>query len=221
VQPISNLTCLVDKIDEEIRSKSLLKHPFYEMWSRGELSGDDLRGYSKEYFQLVKLVPHLVQNVLALAPKSEISNQIRHSLKEEEEHIGLWKRFAVSLGVSAEELDSHPAYPETIEALKALDSTTRSSFIAGVAAMYAYELEIPKISSTKIKGLKQFYGLDSLDSRAYFEAHEEADVRHAGIWKSILVDYEDEGQALNAASKSLNAQNQLLTSVMKNQMKVG
>ena len=214
------MTSLVDQIDEEIHGKSLLKHPFYEMWSRGELSRDDLRGYSKEYFQLVKIVPHLVQNVLALA-KSQVRNQITHSLKEEEEHIGLWKRFAVSLGVSAEELDFHPAYPETIEALKALDSTTRSSFIEGVAAMYAYELEIPKISSTKIKGLKQFYGPDTLDSRAYFEAHEEADVRHAGIWRSILLDNEDEGQALNAASKSLDAQNQLLTSVMKNHMKLG
>ncbi|MGI0079282.1 MAG: pyrroloquinoline quinone biosynthesis protein PqqC, partial [Nitrososphaerales archaeon] len=40
---------LVERINREVEERSLLKHPFYEMWSRGQLSLDDLSGYSKEY----------------------------------------------------------------------------------------------------------------------------------------------------------------------------
>ena len=44
---------IVQKIDEMIEERSLLKHPFYEMWSDGKLKLESLAGYSKEYFQLV------------------------------------------------------------------------------------------------------------------------------------------------------------------------
>ena len=45
---------LIKRIDQIIEDKSLLKHPFYEMWSDGKLELDSLKGYSKEYYQLVK-----------------------------------------------------------------------------------------------------------------------------------------------------------------------
>ena len=48
---------LIQKIDQIIEERSLLKHPFYEMWSDGKLTQDSLAGYSKEYFQLVQVVP--------------------------------------------------------------------------------------------------------------------------------------------------------------------
>ncbi|NIP31398.1 MAG: pyrroloquinoline quinone biosynthesis protein PqqC, partial [Candidatus Dadabacteria bacterium] len=47
---------LIKRIDEMIEERSLLKHPFYEMWSDGKLTLESLAGYSKEYFQLVKEV---------------------------------------------------------------------------------------------------------------------------------------------------------------------
>ena len=51
--------------------------------------------------------------------------------------------------------------------------------------MYAYEMELPKISRSKIDGLKKLYGMDSEDATKYFEIHEEADVRHAQVWREI------------------------------------
>jgi pyrroloquinoline-quinone synthase len=39
---------LVGRIDSEIEKRSLLKHPFYKMWSEGRLTVDHLQGYSKE-----------------------------------------------------------------------------------------------------------------------------------------------------------------------------
>ena len=43
------MTSLVKSIDQIIEERSLLKHPFYQMWSDGKLELDSLKGYSKEY----------------------------------------------------------------------------------------------------------------------------------------------------------------------------
>ena len=48
---------LIDQINFEIEKYSLLKHDFYKLWQEGKLTLDHLAGYSREYFQLVKIVP--------------------------------------------------------------------------------------------------------------------------------------------------------------------
>ncbi len=58
-----NLRLLIKTIDNEISKRSLLHHKFYTLWSEGKLTLNHLRGYSKEYFQLVKTVPELVHNI--------------------------------------------------------------------------------------------------------------------------------------------------------------
>ena len=55
---------LIDQINIEIERHSLLKHKFYQMWQEGKLTLDNIAGYSKEYYQLVKNVPGMVQNTL-------------------------------------------------------------------------------------------------------------------------------------------------------------
>ncbi len=64
---------LVFMIDQQVEKKSLLKHPFYKMWSNGELSLDHLQGYSLEYFQLVKVVPEMVNNIKLNVTRSEFA----------------------------------------------------------------------------------------------------------------------------------------------------
>ena len=58
------MSLLIQSIDDKIQHKSLLKHKFCTLWSAGSLSMEDLRGYAKEYFQLVKVVQDLVGNSL-------------------------------------------------------------------------------------------------------------------------------------------------------------
>src|SRR5210317_537614 len=67
---------LIKRIDEMIEERSLLKHPFYEMWSDGKLTVESLAGYSKEYFQLVKAVPGFMSPIIEKAPESEIGELI-------------------------------------------------------------------------------------------------------------------------------------------------
>jgi pyrroloquinoline-quinone synthase len=208
---------LVEEIDELVESKSLLKHPFYQMWSKGELTVEHLVGYSKEYFQIVKQVPTLVSNALE---RSEDSCKlvIQENLVEEKDHTELWIRFCSSLGISTKDLQQYKGLPKSVEAVEDLTSLTTLSFEEAVAALYAYELELPKISETKIEGLKKFYGLTNRDALIYFETHEKADVKHAAVWRTIMSTINEKGKrdlALKAAENSLEAQNKLLDSVME------
>lgn len=206
---------VVQRIHSEIEKRSLLKHSFYKMWSEGKLTIDHLQGYSKEYFQLVKIVPNFVESIAEATgnPNDIIINNAR----EEAEHVELWVRFATALGVSRSDLISYGGSEKTNEAVAKLMGLAGLAFEEAVAAMYAYEMELPKISRSKIDGLKKLYGMNSEDATKYFEIHEEADVRHAQVWKEILqtIPSERHEAAINAAIKSLQAQNMLLDSVQE------
>ena len=202
---------LVKKIDQMIEERSLLKHPFYEMWSDGKLSLESLSGYSKEYFQLVKAVPEFMTPIIEKAPQSEITELVANQ-KEESDHIKPWIKFASSLGISEDELLQYDGLEKTQEAVSNL-SNLMNTFEGGSAAMYAFEKEIPKISQTKLEGLANFYGLSGGDATEYFKLHTEADIRHAAAWQHILENTStDENNLIEIADKSISAQNLLLDS---------
>ncbi len=204
---------IIQRIDSEIQKHSLLKHPFYEMWSQGKLTIDHLQGYSKEYFPLVKIIPKFVKSIAD--KKCSSADIITKNANEEAEHIELWLRFATALGLSRTNLINYGGSEKTNAAIAKLMALSNFTFEEAVAAMYAYEMELPKISRSKIDGLKKFYGMDSEDGTKYFEVHEEADVRHAQIWREILqkIPADKHEAALNAVIESLKAQNMLLDSV--------
>jgi len=210
------MNSLVQKIDELIEQKSLLKHPFYQMWSDGKLSKDSLAGYSKEYFQMVKAVPSFVDAIAKFAPEALVE-EIRSNGAEESEHIQPWTDFAVSLGVQRDEIDNYTGLEKTNQAVSELAQTI-TSLEAGAAAMYAFEKEIPKISHTKLEGLEKFYNITSDSATQYFRLHMEADIRHAATWQNILENIPEEKHSalIEVAEKSLSAQNHLLDSCYEN-----
>ena len=95
------------RIDQEIERQSLLRHPFYQLWSKGDLSIDHLQGYSKEYFQLVKSIPLFVRNIISNSSVSALpyfadmsfTKVLNKSMQEESDHIAPWIDFATSIGV--------------------------------------------------------------------------------------------------------------------------
>lgn len=196
------------RIDEMIRERSLLKHPFYRSWSAGELSLDSLAGYSKEYFQLVKAVPGFMDPAIVQAPAGAKA-ELESNRAEEAAHVEPWRLFAESLGVGRSELDSYAGLEKTRRSVEALGSLM-DGYQGTAAAMYAFEKEIPEISQAKLDGLAQFYGIDSTRATEYFRLHTEADVRHAVSWRGALQDAGD--GALETASASLDAQHMLLDS---------
>ena len=206
---------LVEMIDKEICNRSLLKHPFYQMWTNGELNMDHLQGYSKEYSSLVKSVPKMVSNIAKLALNEQGRRIIQVNQKEESEHIELWKNFVLRLGVTNEVFNKYRGDGRTKKAISKLKDLTAVSFEEGVSTMYAYEMELPKISRSKIDGLQKHYRIADNDALLYFRIHEEVDVRHAQVWRDFITEIptQREKPALSAAVKSLEAQNELLDSV--------
>ena len=205
------MTSIIQKIDQIIEERSLLKHPFYEMWSDGKLEFDSLAGYSKEYFQLVKQIPKFMEPLVDSAP-DEMKDELIFNMNEETNHIELWRKFAGEMNISREELSNYHGLEKTNDAVSGL-SSLMNSFNFGACAMYAFEKEIPKISEIKLDGLKEFYGLDTKNATEYFEKHMEADIRHTASWRKIIEhSSENEGKIIQTATKSVSAQNLLLDS---------
>ena len=202
---------IIKRIDAMIEERSLLKHPFYQMWSDGKLMQESLAGYSKEYFQLVKAVPSFMTPIIEKAPDSVVSELIANQ-QEESEHVKSWISFAGELGVSEDELISYTGLTKTQKAVSDLNELM-NTFEGGACAMYAFEKEIPKISQTKLDGLAEFYGLTSDEATEYFKLHIEADIRHTASWRNILEKSSiDSNNLLEIADKSISAQNLLLDS---------
>lgn len=202
---------LIKRIDEMIEERSLLKHPFYEMWSDGKLTKESLAGYSKEYFQLVKAVPSFMTPIIEKAPDSVVGELIDNQ-QEEADHILPWTKFAGELGISEEDLTKYEGLDKTKKAVSEL-SELMTGYEGGSCAMYAFEKEIPKISQTKLDGLAKFYGMTSDEATEYFKLHTEADIRHAAAWRNILeTTSTNTDELLEIANKSISAQNLLLDS---------
>ena len=57
---------------------------------------------------------------------------------------------------------------------------------AGLAALYAYESQIPAVSESKIDGLIKHYYFEDPESYRYFTVHIEADREHAAAERALL-----------------------------------
>ncbi len=97
-----------------------------------------------------------------------------------------------------------------------LDICRNSSVAAGLAALYAYESQIPAVAETKIDGLQRFYGITDAPSLAYFRVHQEADVAHSAAELALLechLSDPDSGDAEAASQRALDALWELLSGV--------
>jgi pyrroloquinoline-quinone synthase len=206
---------VLDQINFEIEKYSLLKHDFYKLWQEGKLTLDHLAGYSREYFQLVKTVPLLVENTIKGNKEERYLNAINNTLEDERKHIEPWTKFSSSLEVENDELWAYNGENLTRQAIEDLIKISESSFEEAVASLYAIEKELPKISETKLDGLRKFYGLVDERSNEYFNIHKEIDIYHSKIWENIIKESADDKKEkmLNASIMSLKAQNKILDSV--------
>jgi pyrroloquinoline-quinone synthase len=226
----SKLGLLIKIIDDQISKRSLLNHRFYILWREGKLTINHLRSYSKEYFQLVKAVPELVDNIHEnlenYDPRNQYVKAVKNTQYEEYQHIEPWIKFAQSLGIEKQELLEYEGNNEVNLAIENLKESCLSSIVEGASTMYSFEKELPQISKAKIEGLKKFYNIFSDEDITYFKIHQTADIEHARLWKTLLLDYnlvrntKDINEIiLNASVRSLNSQNQILDVVYDNYVK--
>lgn len=205
---------LLDKIDAAIAEKNLLKHPFYQDWQAGKLSRESLQLYAAQYYRHVEAFPKHLQ-VLAARADESLKPVVLENLAEEENPAGphpqLWRDFASTLGVSEDDITTSPSLPGTQNVVHTFrDICANRSLAEAVAALYAYEAQVPEIATTKIDGLYRFYGITEAKGTAYFSVHEEADKAHREAWRKWLAENVAAGgvseeQILASAHDALNA----------------
>ena len=204
-------TALLQKIDAAIAEKNLLKHPFYQDWQMGKLSREALQLYAAQYYRHVEAFPkHL--RVLAARTEGPIRDIVLENLAEEENparpHPKLWRDLAATLGVKEEDITCCPSLPGTQAVVETFREIVGDRSVAeAVAALYAYEAQVPEIATTKIDGLKKFYGVTSPKGLAYFTVHEEADKAHRAAWRGWLEEHAqgEEEEILATTHEALDA----------------
>jgi pyrroloquinoline-quinone synthase len=186
----------LDEIDNDITKKHLLKHPFYLAWTRGELSKEALTDYARQYYHHVAAFPTYLSAVHANCDDQATRRQLLNNLIDEEagspNHPELWKKFAHGLGVEDAELSRTEKQSETKKLIDTFRSVCgRSSTAEGLAALYAYESQIPAICESKIDGLRKHYGFIKPEQYEYFSVHIDADREHSAAEREMLNRYID------------------------------
>lgn len=181
----------LDSIDARIAERSLLRHPFYQTWTRGELPQPALRDYARQYYHHVAAFPTYLSALHAHTDNQQVRRQILANLMDEEagdpNHPELWLRFAEATGLSREEITEAELWNETSDLIRTFRQVCGTGSVAqGLAALYAYESQIPEVSESKIKGLESFYGMGGSDAVNYFRVHIEADREHSRVERELL-----------------------------------
>lgn len=211
----------IDHIDARIAERNLLLHPFYQAWTRGELPQPSLRDYAQQYYHHVAAFPTYLSALHAHTDDLQVRRHILANLMDEEagnpNHPELWLRFAEATGLSREEVTNAELWTETENLIRTFRLVCRVGSVAqGLAALYAYESQIPKVAESKIEGLESFYGMSSPDALAYFRVHIEADREHSRVERKLLestLESNDSRDVVEAVDTVLNSLWGLLSGV--------
>merc|ERR1719464_6935 len=128
---------------------------FYQAWNKGTLAESDLKLYSQEYHHFISSIP---------AGWEKLGNA-EHAA-EEVEHADLWAKFTKSLNT-----DLAPGKVDgMVNLTKTANKNFTSSEASAVGALYAFEVQQPSTSRTKLTGLAKHYSHLETNGE-YFEHH--------------------------------------------------
>lgn len=144
---LQNMNAAIEKYD-------LLQSKFYQAWSAGTLPRSALKTYAREYGAYIAQVPY---------GWSRHGDNITAGV--ESTHLELWKDFAKGL-------ETEVGSPTNPGVQKLIDITKKyfSSPAESIGALYAFEVQQPKTSRSKLEGLKAHYAMEK-EAQVYFEVH--------------------------------------------------
>ena len=178
-------------LDARITPYDLLQHPFYQAWSRGELTRDELREYASEYWHHVSAFPTYLSALHARLEDAPLRRTVLENLADEEglpagrPHSDLWMDFATGMGADSTTVRDRAFQPETTALIAHFRGAMQDAPASALAALYTYESRVPTIARTKADGLMQHYAADMATSH-YFTLHQVADVYHAKVWRDAI-----------------------------------
>ena len=184
------------ELNKKLDQYHLLNHPFYKSWNEGKLTREIIKDYAEQYYQHVKAFPRYISATHSICEDIEKRKILLENLQDEEnpnaDHPKLWKNFALAMGADADKIEDVKREWFTNDMIENFFHQARKSYAEGLASLYTYERQIPEIAETKIRGLKNFYGVTSKEGLEFFEAHKAADVIHRKECEKLLDALTDE-----------------------------
>jgi pyrroloquinoline-quinone synthase len=179
------------RLDAQIASRHLLDHPFYQRWTAGELTRGELQEYARQYFHYALAFPTFLSGMHANCDDIAVRQLLLENLVEEERgpenHPELWLRFCEALGLDRDDVRGGTMNDATATLIRCMRSLTRDGGLhEGLAALYAYESQIPAVAKAKIEGLARWYEMTAPRDVAFFSVHMEADVHHSATSRALL-----------------------------------
>lgn len=150
----------------------LLDHPFYQAWSRGEISTTMLSKYAESYLDFVQELPKLWSKVFTAF---DLQTEGQSIIDEEIAHVALWNVWKQKLAKTHNETSLQAM-------IKVFHGMTPSEL---AWAIHAFEVQQPLVAESKKAGLMEHYGYSDAET-IYFDEHmwvEEE--KHIAFWKVI------------------------------------
>jgi pyrroloquinoline-quinone synthase len=183
---------VINSIDARVAERHLLTHPFYQAWTAGTLPREALLEYVRQYYAFESRLPGLLRSLAARVESPAAREALLANAWDEEHgannHPELWLRFGEALGLERSQIVGARVSSTTQALVDAyVEAAERAPAAGGVAAIYAYESQLPAVAAAKIAGLEAHYGLDARrGGLAFFEVHRAIDVHHAAEERRIL-----------------------------------
>jgi len=172
-----------DRIESARQRWNVLRHPFYQQWSAGALTAEQLARYSGQYRHAVEAIADISEGA---AQGASGHPELREHAVEEREHIALWDQFVTATGGDT---GADPT-PETAECVGAWAAD--GDLLSQLVTLYAIETAQPEISRIKREGLVTSYGFADEGGTGYFRVHERRDAEHAAQARELLAELADE-----------------------------
>ena len=169
---------------EDVRARNnVLEHSFYERWTKGELTREELAVYAGEYHHAVVGLADASARAAALADPA-IEAELAEHAAEEASHVDLWADFAAAVGGAP---TAAPA-PETAACAAAWAGDSDRDLLHTLVGLYAIESGQPAIATTKHAGLTAFYDIEDGPGTAYFTLHAKLDHEHAAAERALIAE---------------------------------
>lgn len=180
-------------VEKILTRHDLLTHPYYQAWSRGELTHDNLAFYAAQYYEHVSAFPTYLTTLHSRQQEGPVRRAILANAIDEEgidaggrSHAAIWKQFETGM----KEKSTNTSDPEILPEMNQLVGTYRklaseATLPKVLGALYAYESQVPRVAAEKLNGLKNLYGADD-QTCEYFALHRVADVHHSKVWRQLI-----------------------------------
>ncbi len=161
-------------LQDRLAGRRLLDHPFYQRWSRGEVSVTELRAYAVQYRHFEAALPGHLTAVADAAADDGLRDAALDNLADERTHLSLFDTFIDALGGPRHQAPS-PAMRSLLDVYRAAHGR---SAVEGFAALLAYEAQASGVAASKAEGLRE-HGILGGAGLRFWDLHATVDTDHA------------------------------------------